>query len=84
MSNNNEGLQNTEHISPTFTGHWQNSILAYNKGGVVHLPSSHDTLLELAEEKLAGVDLIFLQSQGVYKIAQREVTFDLSVPLSIY
>ena len=41
---------------------------------VVRLSSSDGTLLEIRESELSANDLNFIQSQDVYKQAQRKVT----------
>lgn len=55
--------------------HWQHAALAFYKNGIVHLSSSEGAILEIHEDKLCQDDLIYLQSQDVYKQAQGKVTF---------
>ena len=47
--------------------------MGYNDG-VVHLSATNGILLEIPEAKLSPNDLTYIQSQDVYKKAQKKVT----------
>ena len=63
--------------------HRQDAALVDYKAGIVHLPSSDGTLLEIPESELCQEDIDYVRSQDVYKRAERKVNSYLSVSLSI-